>query len=270
MQAATRVGLLIGSSRTGGNGAGLAVWLRQLLEDRLNAPGAAHPVELVPVDPRVAPHPLGPVVDGARLPSQVPDAAGYGAPGVRAWSRLAAGCAGLAVLSPEYNGGYPGELKNALDHLYREWAAKPVLLVTYGGGGGLRCQAQLRGVLEALRMRVVPEPVGIRLPAAYTGGSERVSPAPAHGFPGFLEPYVGAVHGGADRLREMLLEKPAGSQWCAASRRIAARMLTADMACSDARRCIPIALYSGHMHASRLLASSSTAQYTDCQDSTKA
>lgn len=210
MQAATRVGLLIGSSRQGGNGPGLAAWLSQLLEARLNAPGASRAVEVVAVDPHTPPHPLGPVVDGSKLPAQVQDPAGYASPGVRAWSAFAASCAAFAVLSPEYNGGYPGELKNALDHLFHEWAGKPVLLVTYGGGGGARCQAQLRAVLEALRMRVVPDPVGIRLPREYTGGSERVSSS--GDFPSFLDPYVGAVQDTADRLREMLVEKPAGSQ----------------------------------------------------------
>lgn len=211
MQAATRLGLLIGSSRNGGNGAGLAAWLTKQLDTRLNAPGSAHAIELVPVDPRAPPHPLGPVVDGARLPAQVPDSGAYGAPAVREWSRLVASCAAFAVVAPEYNGGYPGELKNALDHLYREWAGKPVLLVTYGGGGGARCAAQLQGVFAALKMRVVPDPVGIRLPQAYTGGSERVSTA--GDFPEFLDGYVDAVHGAADRLRDMLLEKPADSQW---------------------------------------------------------
>ena len=57
MQATTRLGLLIGSSRIGGNGAGMAAWLAQLLDNRLNAPGAAHAVDIEPIDPHAPPHP---------------------------------------------------------------------------------------------------------------------------------------------------------------------------------------------------------------------
>ncbi|EKM61096.1 uncharacterized protein PHACADRAFT_84501 [Phanerochaete carnosa HHB-10118-sp] len=230
MQVATRLGLLIGSSRNGGNGHGLAAWLTQILDDRLNAPGSANVVEIVAVDPREPPHPFGPVVDGSKLPSQVPDPFAYASPAIREWSRFVTSCAGFAIVTPEYNGGYPGELKNALDHLYKEWAEKPVALVTYGGGGGASCQTQLQVVLNALKMRVVPDPVGIRLPRAYTGGSERVSSTGS--FPDFLDPYVGAVQGTADRLREMLFEKPVNNQWYAPPRLIACLILTADMACS--------------------------------------
>ncbi|MFV2013387.1 MULTISPECIES: NADPH-dependent FMN reductase [unclassified Micromonospora] len=46
-------------------------------------------------------------------------------------------------------------LKNALDHLYAEWADKPVAFVGYGISGGGRAVAQLRQVAEELRMRPV-------------------------------------------------------------------------------------------------------------------
>ena len=207
MPPAARVALLIGSSRPNGNGPGLAAWFSQLLDARLNSPHSKTPVAIVRVDPTQPPHPLGPVVDGSQLPAQVPSSDAYASPAVRAWSRLVASCAALAVVAPEYNGGYPGELKNALDHLYREWAAKPVLLLTYGGGGGVRCAAQLQTVLAALRMQPVADPLGVRLPPAYTGGPERVPPAGP--YPEFLAAYEGAVNGAADRLGEALLARPA-------------------------------------------------------------
>jgi azobenzene reductase len=45
----------------------------------------------------------------------------------------------LLIVSPEYNGSYPGVLKNALDYYYDEFAKKPVGLVTVSGGrqGGI-------------------------------------------------------------------------------------------------------------------------------------
>ena len=53
----------------------------------------------------------------------------------------------LIVITPEYNHGYPAPLKQAIDWLRDEWAAKPVALVSYGGrSGGLRAVEQLRQV----------------------------------------------------------------------------------------------------------------------------
>lgn len=40
----------------------------------------------------------------------------------------------ILVVSPEYNGGYPGALKNALDYYYSELSKKPVGLVSVSNG----------------------------------------------------------------------------------------------------------------------------------------
>src|SRR5262245_13329562 len=45
----------------------------------------------------------------------------------RAWSRKIAGADGFVIVTPQYNWGYPGALKNALDHLYEEWRSKPLM-----------------------------------------------------------------------------------------------------------------------------------------------
>jgi NAD(P)H-dependent FMN reductase len=52
----------------------------------------------------------------------------------------------LLVVSPEYNGSYPGVLKNALDYYYDELSKKPVGLVTVSGGrlGGISALAALQ------------------------------------------------------------------------------------------------------------------------------
>jgi NAD(P)H-dependent FMN reductase len=81
----------------------------------------------------------------------------------RAWSRKIAGAAAIVFVTPQYNWGYPAPLKNALDHLYREWAGKPAMLVTYGGHGGDKCAAQLTQVCQALRMALIPTQVGLNL-----------------------------------------------------------------------------------------------------------
>jgi NAD(P)H-dependent FMN reductase len=73
----------------------------------------------------------------------------------QAWSRKIADAAAYIFVTPQYNWGYPASLKNALDHLYKEWNGKPAVIVSYGHHGGVRCAAQLRQVLEGLRIETV-------------------------------------------------------------------------------------------------------------------
>lgn len=63
---------------------------------------------------------------------------------------------GLIVVSPEYNHGYPGELKMMLDMLYVDYFNKPVGFcgVSAGGLGGARAVEQLRQV--AIELHMVP------------------------------------------------------------------------------------------------------------------
>jgi NAD(P)H-dependent FMN reductase len=81
----------------------------------------------------------------------------------RAWSRKVSEGGAIVFVSPQYNWGYPAPLKNALDHLYREWSGKPAMIVTYGSRGGNRCAPQLRQVLDGLRMKPVATMPGFRL-----------------------------------------------------------------------------------------------------------
>ncbi|MFC4377477.1 NADPH-dependent FMN reductase [Nocardia halotolerans] len=74
-------------------------------------------------------------------------------------TRLAAADA-FAVITSEYNHGYPASLKTALDSAKHEWRAKPIGFVSYGGlSGGLRAVEQLRQVVAELHMVSVRESV---------------------------------------------------------------------------------------------------------------
>lgn len=67
---------------------------------------------------------------------------------------------GLVIVTPEYKGGVPGVLKNALDYLDAGiFRRKPIAIATVssGGFGGLSCLAQLR--LVCLAMGGLPIPV---------------------------------------------------------------------------------------------------------------
>lgn len=66
----------------------------------------------------------------------------------------------FVIVTPEYNHGYPGPLKAAIDSVGREWHAKPVGFVSYGGlSGGLRAVEQLRVVFGELHTVTVRETV---------------------------------------------------------------------------------------------------------------
>ena len=69
------------------------------------------------------------------------------------WSKAMSEADGLIIVSPEYNHGYPGELKLCLDQLYDQYAKKPVAIIGASGKlGGGRMVEQLRQVVIELRM----------------------------------------------------------------------------------------------------------------------
>jgi NAD(P)H-dependent FMN reductase len=71
---------------------------------------------------------------------------------------------GLIIVSPEYNHGYPGELKMMLDMLFSEFAHKPVGIcgVSSGPWGGVRMVEQLR--LVCLAFHMVPTGEAVHFP----------------------------------------------------------------------------------------------------------
>lgn len=86
-------------------------------------------------------------------------------PGVLALRERIAAADGLILVSPEYNYGMPGVVKNALD-----WASRPgfksvlkdkpalIVTVSQGATGGARAHVQIRETLAAALSRVVVRP----------------------------------------------------------------------------------------------------------------
>jgi len=70
------------------------------------------------------------------------------------WRELMTRADGLVIVSPEYNHGYPGELKILLDSAYNEYAGKPVAIcgVSNGVFGGSRMIENLRTALLAMQL----------------------------------------------------------------------------------------------------------------------
>ncbi len=65
------------------------------------------------------------------------------------------------IVTPEYNHGTSGVLKNALDYIYAEWNNKPVGFVSYGSVGGARAVEQLRQIAVELQMAPIRNAVHI-------------------------------------------------------------------------------------------------------------
>jgi len=69
-----------------------------------------------------------------------------------AWSEIVKGSDGLVIVSPEYNHGYPGELKLLLDSAYDEYLGKPIGICGLSAGlvGGARMAMALEPVIIEL------------------------------------------------------------------------------------------------------------------------
>ena len=70
-----------------------------------------------------------------------------------AWQQSVSSVDGLVIISPEYNHGYPGELKMLLDNAYKEYNGKPIGFcgVSDGPLGGARAMEQLKLVVSAFQ-----------------------------------------------------------------------------------------------------------------------
>lgn len=66
---------------------------------------------------------------------------------------------GVIIVTPEYNGGYPASLKNAIDLLYDELHHKPVAICTVSDGsfGGTQVITSLQFTLWKMKAWTVPE-----------------------------------------------------------------------------------------------------------------
>ncbi|MGW7292388.1 NADPH-dependent FMN reductase [Streptomyces xiamenensis] len=124
-----RLAVIVGSVREGRMGPTIARWF---------AEHAARRTDMT-VD----------VIDLAEHPLPLDMAAGT--PGTDALATRLAAADVFTVVTPEYNHSFPAGLKHAIDLHNKEWHAKPVGFVSYGGvSGGLRAVEQLRQVFAEL------------------------------------------------------------------------------------------------------------------------
>src|SRR5258705_6413475 len=76
----------------------------------------------------------------------------------KAWAAKIGSFDGYVFVTPEYNHGISGALKNAIDFLYHEWVNKAAGFVSYGGPGGARPGGPLPPVVAGGRKGPVGNP----------------------------------------------------------------------------------------------------------------
>lgn len=84
-------------------------------------------------------------------------------PNIREFSDKIARADSVLIVTPEYSGGYPGVLKNALDYIKPEFKRKAVGVVTVSAvhTAGILCLNALRQVL--LSLNAVPIPASLMI-----------------------------------------------------------------------------------------------------------
>lgn len=145
------IGIIVGSTRPGRKALAVAKWVHEIAQKR-----GGDRCELVDLLDYALP----------LLDEDVPAAVAegkYAKPHTKAWSAKIASFDAFVFVTPEYNHGTSGALKNALDFLYPEWNDKAAGFVAYGGTGGIRAVEQLRLSLAELQVATVRNQVVLSL-----------------------------------------------------------------------------------------------------------
>lgn len=144
-----RTAIVIGSTRPNRVGESVARWAYELAKKRTDA-------EFELVDIRDFDLPL--------LDEPIPPSQGkYAKPHTKAWAAKIASFDAFVFVTPEYNHGISGALKNALDFIYAEWNNKAAGFVGYGSAGGVRAVESLRLVMAELQIADVRAQVALSL-----------------------------------------------------------------------------------------------------------
>lgn len=148
-----KIAIIIGSTRPGRKAHTVAQWVHRLATGRNDARKDVQ-YELVDILDYALP----------LLDEPVPPSMGqYSKPHTKAWANKIDSFDGFVFVTPEYNHGTSGALKNAIDFLYREWNNKAAAFVSYGSAGGTRAVESLRLVMGELQVADVRAQVALSL-----------------------------------------------------------------------------------------------------------
>ena len=160
-----KLAIIIGSTRPERVSESVARWVYQIAQQRRDA-------ECELVDIRDFNLPL--------LDEPIPPAQGkYSKEHTKRWAAKIGSFDGYVFVTPEYNHGISGALKNALDFLYAEWNNKAAGFVGYGSAGGVRAVESLRLVMAELQVATVRAQVALSLHTDFENFTV-FKPAPYH------------------------------------------------------------------------------------------
>ena len=144
-----KIGIILGSTRPGRIGESVAKWALDVASKRTDA-------EFELVD--IADYNL-PLLD-----EPVPPSMGqYSKEHTKRWAAKIDSFDAFVFVTPEYNHGIPGALKNALDFVFKEWNNKAAGFVSYGSAYGARAVESLRLVMGELMIADVRQQVLLSL-----------------------------------------------------------------------------------------------------------
>jgi NAD(P)H-dependent FMN reductase len=148
-----KIGIILASVREGRRGEGFAKWIHKLAAARADVtaslvdlrdwplPSYAHKVQATAAEAQYAPGSLE-----------------------HRWAETIRALDAFVIVTPEYNRGYPGHLKTAIDTLWPAWNRKPIGFVGYGGfAAGTRAIEQLALVAIECKMVPIRDQVALRL-----------------------------------------------------------------------------------------------------------
>ncbi|MDQ3186622.1 MAG: NAD(P)H-dependent oxidoreductase [Pseudomonadota bacterium] len=144
-----KIAIIIGSTRPGRLGESVAHWVNEIAQKRSDAS-----FELVDIKDFSLP----------LLDEPMPPSLGkYAQEHTKVWATKINSFDAFVFVTPEYNHGTSGALKNAIDFLYKEWNNKVAGFVGYGSAGGTRAVEQLRLVMAELQVATVRAQVMLSL-----------------------------------------------------------------------------------------------------------
>jgi NAD(P)H-dependent FMN reductase len=143
------IGVIIGSTRPGRVGEQVGKWVFDVAAKRTDAK-----FELVDIQDFNLP-----LLDEPVPPSQ----GKYSKDHTKKWAAKIESFDGFVFVTPEYNHGICGALKNAIDFLFKEWNNKAAGFVGYGSAGGVRAVEHLRLVMAEVQVATVRNQVALSL-----------------------------------------------------------------------------------------------------------
>jgi NAD(P)H-dependent FMN reductase len=144
-----KIAVVLGSTRPGRKGEAVAQWAYGIARKRTDADFAL--LDLATFELPLLDEPM-PASSGS-----------YEHAHTKTWAAAVASFDGYVFVTPEYNHGTSGALKNAIDFLHREWADKAAGFIGYGASMAARAIEHLRLVMASLQVATVRPQVGLSL-----------------------------------------------------------------------------------------------------------